>query len=70
MAGGEACRRLQIAEEQGLRLVIACRTVFVAIALVWYILSPILNAGIDPRFGTIAPLTMFTAAGIAHLWVR
>ncbi|MEM1075778.1 MAG: adenylate/guanylate cyclase domain-containing protein [Pseudomonadota bacterium] len=65
----ESTARLIRAEQAGLRLAIACRTVVTGFAFVWYVGTPILFSELEPRFATIVVLLIFTAIGIAHLAV-
>lgn len=63
----EAAARLKRAEEQGLRLAIACRTFVSGAAFLWYVAAPVLFSGFEPRVAAIIVLLAFTAIGIAHL---
>ncbi|MCV3272120.1 adenylate/guanylate cyclase domain-containing protein [Roseobacter sinensis] len=63
----ESAARLKRAEEQGLRLAIACRTLVTGAAFIWYVGTPILFAGFEPRIAAIVVLLIFTAIGITHL---
>lgn len=65
----ESAKRLEQAEQQGLRLAIACRTIITGCAFLWYGAAPFLFDGFEPRFVAIAVLLGFTAIGIAHLFV-
>lgn len=66
---GEAAARLKRAEEQGLRLAIACRTLISGAAFLWYVAAPVLFSGFEPRVAAIVVLLVFTGIGIAHLLI-
>lgn len=63
----ESAARLTLAEQKGLRLAIACRTLITGMAFLWYGAAPILFTGFEPRFAAIVVLLVFTAIGILHL---
>ncbi|WP_299673907.1 adenylate/guanylate cyclase domain-containing protein [uncultured Roseobacter sp.] len=63
----ESAARLKRAEEQGLRLAIACRTVVTGAAFAWYVGAPLIFSGFEPRVAAVVVLLIFTAIGIAHL---
>ena len=65
----ESARRLIRAEQQGLRLAIACRTAITGTAFLWYLGATLLIPGVEPRLATIAVTLAFTAMGIAHLLI-
>ncbi|MEL7132766.1 MAG: adenylate/guanylate cyclase domain-containing protein [Pseudomonadota bacterium] len=65
----EANARLIRAEQAGLRLAIACRTVVTGLAFGWYVGAPVLFSAFEPRFAAIVVLLLFTAVGVAHLAV-
>lgn len=65
----ESRARLSLAEQRGLRLAIACRTLVTGLAFVWYVGAPVLFTGFEPRVAAILVLLLFTAVGIAHLCV-
>ncbi|MFK7743945.1 MAG: hypothetical protein AB8B47_02735 [Roseobacter sp.] len=65
----ESAARLVRAEQKGLRLAIACRTVVTGLAFAWYVGAPILFSDFEPRGAAIAALLIFTAVGVAHLLV-
>ncbi len=68
-AGTEGYRRLVHAEQQGLRLGIACRTAVVGLLLLWNSLAPVWSDASPPRLISVLGLMVFTFAGIAHLRV-
>ncbi|WP_299044845.1 adenylate/guanylate cyclase domain-containing protein [uncultured Tateyamaria sp.] len=63
----ESAARLIRAEQTGLRLAIACRTLVTGLAFAWYVGAPLLFSGFEPRFAAILVLLVFTAVGVAHL---
>ncbi|MFK7870903.1 MAG: adenylate/guanylate cyclase domain-containing protein [Roseobacter sp.] len=65
----ESAARLALAEQRGLRLAIACRTLVTGLAFAWYVGAPIVFSGFEPRFAAIIVLLVFTGIGIAHLLV-
>jgi class 3 adenylate cyclase len=65
----EAAARLKRAEEQGLRLAIAVRTLITGLAFCWYVATPVLFSGFEPRIAAIIVLLLFTLVGVAHLAV-
>ncbi|GGH42162.1 Adenylate cyclase, class 3 [Cribrihabitans marinus] len=65
----ESARRLALAEQRGLRLAIACRTLVTGLAFAWYVGAPIVFTKFEPRFAAIIVLLLFTAMGVAHLCV-
>lgn len=64
---GESSARLVKVEQTGLRLAIACRTLVTGLAFVWYVGTPIVFTGFEPRIAAIVVLLIFTAIGVAHL---
>lgn len=64
-----ALERLQTAEERGLRLAIACRTLVIGLALAWYTGATVLFSDFEPRFLAVLALLAFVAIGVAHLRV-
>ncbi|WP_420013659.1 adenylate/guanylate cyclase domain-containing protein [Tateyamaria sp.] len=65
----ESAARLIRAEQNGLRLAIACRTLVTGLAFAWYVGAPILFDGFEPRLAAVLVLLLFTAVGVAHLAV-
>ncbi|MEM9636942.1 MAG: adenylate/guanylate cyclase domain-containing protein [Pseudomonadota bacterium] len=65
----ESSARLIRAEQRGLRLAIACRTLVTGLAFVWYVAAPIIFTGFEPRFAAVVILLLFTGIGVAHLAV-
>ncbi len=65
----ESATRLILAEQKGLRLAIACRTIVTGLAFVWYVGAPFLFSDFEPRRAAIVVLLIFTAIGVAHLAV-
>ncbi|MEO1140502.1 MAG: adenylate/guanylate cyclase domain-containing protein [Pseudomonadota bacterium] len=65
----ESAARLIRAEQKGLRLAIACRTIVTGLAFAWYVGAPFLFSDFEPRLTTIIVLLIFTAVGVAHLAV-
>ena len=63
----ESAARLALAEQKGLRLAIACRTLITGAAFLWYIAAPVFFSEFEPRLAAIVVLCLFTAVGIAHL---
>lgn len=63
----EAERRLVKAEQRGLRLAIACRTLITAAAFFWYLGSTLLFPEFSTRQVTTFALFAFTAIGVTHL---
>ncbi|WP_227268523.1 adenylate/guanylate cyclase domain-containing protein [Roseobacter weihaiensis] len=63
----ESAARLLRAEQNGLRLAIACRTLVVGAAFIWYVAAPFLFSDFEPRLAVIFILLAFTAVGVAHL---
>lgn len=63
----ESAARLIRAEQKGLRLAIACRTLVTGLAFVWYVGAPFLFSEFEPRRAAIAVLLIFTSVGVAHL---
>lgn len=65
----ESAARLIRAEQRGLRLAIACRTLVTGLAFGWYVGAPIIFSGFEPRLAAVLVLLFFTAVGVAHLAV-
>lgn len=65
----ESAARLILAEQRGLRLAIACRTLVTGLAFVWYVGAPVLFTGFEPRLAAVLVLLFFTCVGVAHLAV-
>lgn len=65
----ESARRLAQAEQRGLRLAIACRTLITGLAFTWYVAAPIIFSEFEPRLAAIIVLMAFTCVGVGHLWV-
>ncbi|MFL4472178.1 adenylate/guanylate cyclase domain-containing protein [Tateyamaria armeniaca] len=65
----ESTARLIRAEQKGLRLAIACRTVVTGLAFAWYVGAPFLFSEFEPRLAAIVVLLIFTGVGVAHLAV-
>lgn len=63
----ESSARLIVAEQKGLRLAIACRTLITGAAFAWYVAAPFLFTGFEPRIAAIIVLCLFTVVGVAHL---
>ena len=61
-------KRLDQAEQRGLRLAIACRTAVIGAALLWYVGASVFSDQAPRLWGTFA-LMLFTLIGIAHLLV-
>ncbi|WP_415921663.1 adenylate/guanylate cyclase domain-containing protein [Tateyamaria sp. SN6-1] len=65
----ESAARLIRAEQAGLRLAIAVRTLVTGLAFAWYVGAPILFTEFEPRGAAVVVLLIFTAVGVAHLAV-
>ncbi len=65
----ESAVRLKLAEQKGLRLAIACRTVVTGAAFLWYGAAPFFSPGFEPRIAAIFVLLLFTLVGIGHLCI-
>lgn len=65
----ESTARLIVAERNGLRLAIACRTIVTGVAFAWYVGAPFVFEDFEPRRAAIVVLLAFTAVGVAHLAV-
>lgn len=65
----ESAARLTKAEQKGLRLAIACRTIVTGLAFAWYVGAPFFFTDFEPRRAAIVVLLIFTAVGVAHLSV-
>ncbi len=63
----ESQERLTRAEQTGLRLALACRSLITGAAFVWYVFAAVLYPDISPRLATIVVFLAFTVVGIAHL---
>ncbi len=59
-------KRLDQAEQRGLRLAIACRTAVIGAALLWYVGASFVSDSEPRLWGTFA-LLLFTLIGVAHL---
>ncbi|WP_223421666.1 hypothetical protein [Tateyamaria pelophila] len=57
------------AEQRGLRIAIACRTLVTGLAFMWYVGAPFLFTGFEQRLATVLILLFFTGVGVAHLSV-
>ena len=62
-------RRLVRAEQQGLRLAIACRTAVTGLACLWYAFGVQLASGVEMRWAVVSTLFIFTLVGLSHLAV-
>ncbi|WP_299690773.1 adenylate/guanylate cyclase domain-containing protein [uncultured Tateyamaria sp.] len=65
----ESAARLIRAEQSGLRIAIACRSLVTGLALAWYVGAPVVFSGFEPRLAAVVVLLIFTAVGVAHLAV-
>lgn len=65
----ESAIRLIRAEQKGLRLAIACRTIVTGLSFAWYVGAPFLFSDFEPRRAAIVVLLLFTCVGVAHLAV-
>ncbi|WP_300030697.1 adenylate/guanylate cyclase domain-containing protein [uncultured Roseobacter sp.] len=65
----ESAARLIRAEQTGLRLAIACRTLVTGLAFAWYVGAPFLFSDFEPRLAAVIVLLIFTGVGVAHLAV-
>ena len=65
----ESNNRLLLAEQNGLRLAIACRTLVTGAAFAWYVGAPLIFSEFEPRLAAIFVLLVFTAVGVIHLMV-
>lgn len=61
-----AAHAMILAERQGLRLAILCRTIAVGAAFAWFVIASF-SAGYAPSFGGLAALLAFTAIGLFGL---
>ena len=62
----ESAARLMRAEQTGLRLALACRSLVTGAAFLWYLVAVFFFPEISPRVATIFVLLGFTALGVVH----
>ena len=58
--------RLRLAERQGLKLAVLCRTLVVGIGAAWYTVGP-LSIGATPNLAALATVLAFFVAGVLFL---